>query len=160
MLHAPYDLVYQQALLSSELRLIFASAPCKSSPASSSSSSSKRKPIEGECSICFSELLPQGEAVVWCEASCGQNIHKECFDLWARTKSVARLTCPLCRAAWKDDNRSAAAAAAAAAVVVSKEKGRVTGEGYVNVADQLGISGHRGESADLWWEITHADRRC
>ena len=45
---------------------------------------STRKPIEGECAICFMEMK-QSENIVWCESRCGNNLHKLCFKQWAAT---------------------------------------------------------------------------
>lgn len=80
-------------------------------------------------------------SVVWCRAACGQNFHRFCFGTWAKacaggTKGV---TCPLCRSPWDTQEEDAGAGAA-----VDTEKGVQGRDGYVNVADQLGISGIRG----------------
>lgn len=141
VLNAPFNLVYQLALLSSELREIFASAPPIDSPESArdGKEADKRKPIDGDCPICFSELEEKGEAIVWCRAACGQNMHQECFQTWARTKSGSgKVTCPMCRSEWEGADPGAMVGR------VEKSRGTVS-EGYVNVADQLGISQVRGE---------------
>jgi hypothetical protein len=48
-------------------------------------------------------LQDSGEALVWCEEGCGNNMHKKCFDVWAATKrsNAATITCVYCRAPWK-----------------------------------------------------------
>jgi hypothetical protein len=51
-----------------------------------------RKPIEGECPICYSDLQEPGEALVWCRAQCGQNFHQECASTWAAAGG-SRATC-------------------------------------------------------------------
>lgn len=136
VLNAPFDLVYQLALLSTELQAIFASAPPISAPGQGESD--KRKPIDGDCPICYCELDEKNqESIVWCSAACGQNIHEECFRKWAQTKPSGNVTCPMCRSVWKGDEKLVAR--------VQKDKGAVE-EGYVNVADQLGISRDRGIS--------------
>lgn len=146
VLDAPYELVYQLALLSSELRDIFAAAPPIGGTGVVEEKSDKRKPVEGDCPICFSELQASlgtdadAEAVVWCRAACGQNMHHECFRMWARAKQ-GDVTCPMCRSVWEGDEGVGDAAAAASKV--HKEDGRLE-DGYVNVADQLGISRERG----------------
>ena len=133
VLNAPHDLVYQLALVPSELRTIFANAtPILSH---SETESKKRKPLEGDCPICFCEFESE-EAVVWCRAACGQNIHKQCFEMWARTKGNRNVTCPFCRSKWQGDEDVSK---------VSREEG-VLDEGYANVADQLGISRERGKA--------------
>ncbi|KAF4956598.1 hypothetical protein FGADI_3750 [Fusarium gaditjirri] len=150
VLNAPYDLVYQLALLSTELQTIFASAPPISAPGQGESD--KRKPIDGDCPICYCELDEKNqESIVWCAAACGQNIHEECFRMWAQTKPGAgKVTCPMCRSVWKGDEKLVAR--------VQKDKGSVA-EGYVNVADQLGISRERDESSYSRWYGIHQRRR-
>ncbi|KAF6822942.1 SWIM zinc finger protein [Colletotrichum plurivorum] len=147
VLRAKFEYTYQLALLTSELKEIFANAPPIDNPSSSDSSPDKnRKPIEDDCPICFCELEAESkESVVWCRAACGQNIHKECFETWAVTKrnGDSDVTCPFCRSVWQGDEDM---------VKNIKKGGRPTHEGYVNVADQLGISTHRDHSTySRWW---------
>lgn len=133
VLNAPCDLIYQLALISTELQSVFASAP--STSAQEQEKSYKRKPIEGDCPICYYELDAKQEAsIVWCAATCGHNFHKECFTIWAKTKH-GNVTCPLCRSDWKGDESLVAS--------VQKNKADVE-DGYLNVADQLGLSRERG----------------
>ncbi|KAE9365429.1 hypothetical protein N431DRAFT_430930 [Stipitochalara longipes BDJ] len=67
-----------------------------------------RRPITEPCGICCETIHTLDDAV-WCRAECGQNIHRECWDLW----SVAWLSqkdadadeeelpsCVYCRAPW------------------------------------------------------------
>ncbi|KND90934.1 Mitogen-activated protein kinase kinase kinase 1 [Tolypocladium ophioglossoides CBS 100239] len=148
VLQAPFELVYQKALLGSELRTIFAAAPGVN--VSQDSGNGKRKPVEGECPICFCEFdTSSPESVVWCRAACGQNIHQECFETWARTKT-GQVTCPLCRSKWQGDAKT-----------VSKVQMNraVSSEGYANVAHQLGISTHRDEGTYSEWYSYHNRRR-
>ncbi|KAK8074293.1 hypothetical protein PG994_005192 [Apiospora phragmitis] len=142
VLHARFDLVYQLALLSSELREIFQGAPpIEVGGAGKGKKDDKnRKAIEGDCPICFSEF-DEDDETVYCKATCGNNIHTECFEMWAATKRQSpgakdQVTCPMCRSLWQGDED-----------VVKKilNTGVVGSEGYVNVADQLGISRVRGE---------------
>lgn len=155
VLRAPHHLVYQLALVSSELRDLFASAPPVEDPAAAGDdraggdANNKRKPIEGDCPICYSELKPEPESsgdapagrIVWCRAACGQNMHRGCFEMWARTKK-GNVTCPMCRSVWEG----------AQDVVGSVDRSRGTlVEGYVNVADQLGISTARDTSTYSQW---------
>lgn len=137
VLNAPFNHVYQLALLSSELRDIFASAPAIVSPTDAAGDSKNRKEVCGDCPICFSELdASSPESIVWCRAACGQNVHQECFEMWARTKGGNEVTCPFCRSPWQGNKD----------MVAKLERNKVGGEGYVNVADQLGISPTRGMS--------------
>jgi hypothetical protein len=116
------------------------------SPAGAGSSrhDKNRKPIDGDCPICFNELAADGgEDIVWCRATCGQNVHKECFEMWAATKRQgggsrgSEVTCPYCRSVWQGDEDM---------VKKIKKTGPLNYEGYVNVADQLGIGTARGKS--------------
>jgi hypothetical protein len=149
VLRARYELVYQLALLGSELREIFANAPLSSSLAGDDcdgggggSGGGNRKPVEGDCPICFCEMEVAGsgaEAIVWCRAACGQNVHKGCFETWAATKrrqGEGEVTCPYCRSVWQGDEDM---------VKKIERTGKLNEEGYVNVADQLGISTQRGK---------------
>lgn len=155
VLKARFELVYQLGLLKQELCEVMHNSPPievsddNSKRADGTAGHSKiRKAVDGDCPICFtafdngsSSNSGGGEDLVFCRAQCGQNLHKECFEMWARTKrgSHARdsaVTCPMCRTPWQGDEP-----------VISriKESGTLTGEGYLNVADQLGISRHRGQ---------------
>lgn len=140
VLKAPPHLEYQLAFLSSELRDIFANAsPLPSETADESAQDGNRKPLEGEdCPICCEEFSTESvrEKIVYCTAACGNNIHRECFDQWARTKA-GTITCPFCRTPWQSD---------VDAVKSVAKVGRVNAEGYVNVASQLGLSGRRDYS--------------
>lgn len=146
VLRAKYEYVYQLALLSCELEDIFSNAPPiveDGDSLTTGEGDKRRKPIEGDCPICFNEMeVHKPEEIVWCRAACGQNVHKECFEMWAATKrkqagaSKADVTCPYCRSVWEGDDD----------LIKMIKKGRPTSEGYVNVADQLGISQVRDTS--------------
>ncbi|POS78461.1 SWIM zinc finger protein [Diaporthe helianthi] len=150
ILRAPEAHVYQLALLSSELRAIFGNAPAPADESGTSPDKDKnRKPVDGDCPICFEEMRAGGvgEPLVWCKAACGQNIHRECFEMWAATKKTsgvnAKVSCPYCRSAWEGDNDM---------MKKINTSGKPNSEGYVNVADQLGISSERDFSTySTWW---------
>ncbi|KAM3474958.1 hypothetical protein MY5147_004013 [Beauveria neobassiana] len=97
VLKAPFHFLYQRALLSSELRQIYDNL-------SRGNAAENRKAVEGECAICYNDFESgedaQSRAVVWCRAGCGQNLHKTCFDRWARS-CIDNVTCPLCRSTWE-----------------------------------------------------------
>ncbi|KAL2223450.1 RING finger domain protein [Thermoascus aurantiacus ATCC 26904] len=140
VLKAPEHLQYQLAFLTSELREIFQRAPINPKDnASSDDNSSKRKPIEGDCPICFMEFDPKTEDIVWCKAACGNNVHKTCFQRWAETQRASGVRCVYCRSPWQSDENE-----------LNLERllreGQVNEEGYVNVAAQLGLSGERDYS--------------
>ena len=133
VLRAPFNLVYQSALLSTELCTIFASEPDRDV---SESSAGRRKAIEGDCPICYCDLDANSpESIVWCRAACGQNIHQKCYQMWAATKAQDSVTCPMCRSKWENDPGSVSS--------VRMDKA-VHSEGYANVGRQLGISAVRG----------------
>lgn len=54
-----------------------------------------RKRIEGDCGICLEVLMSHGKILTWC-TKCGNNVHQECLEKWAKQK----MTCPMCRAPW------------------------------------------------------------
>ncbi|CAN8099919.1 unnamed protein product [Discula destructiva] len=149
VLRAREDLVYQLALLSSELREIFAAAPPAPEKKTGAGAEDKnRKALEGDCPICFEEMEagPGKEALVWCKAACGQNIHKQCFDMWAATKRQSgKVTCPYCRSNWEVQTDTVGVASI-------RRGGARNKDGYVNIADQLGISTQRDYSTySQWW---------
>ncbi|KAL8725387.1 MAG: hypothetical protein Q9181_006438 [Wetmoreana brouardii] len=139
VLKAPEHLQYQLAFLSSELRDILSQAPLPTVSAEDASSEepSNRKPIEGDCPICYTEFDAENEDIVWCKAACGNNIHKQCFEQWARTQTrKADVRCVYCRTTWQQDEVS---------LEDIKKGAEVNEEGYVNVGGQLGLSPTRGK---------------
>lgn len=141
VLRARFELVYQLALLSSELVEILNNAPPieVGDHAEKPQRDKNRKELEGDCPICFMPF-EEADATVYCRAQCGQNIHKDCLEMWAATKRQERgardqVTCPMCRTPWQGDDDM---------VKKIRNTGVVGSEGYVNVADQLGITKDRG----------------
>lgn len=109
VLRAKSEYTYQLALLSTELREIFARAPPIMDESGAGGEKDKnRKAVDGDCSICFEEMEGDKEELVWCRAACGQNIHKQCFETWSATKKSggarAKVTCPYCRSIWEGDD--------------------------------------------------------
>lgn len=111
-LKAPAHLQYQLAFLStvstcttslklqSELTLsrqelieIYNGSPISCETKPEENTAGKRKPIEGDCPVCFMEFEPDKEEIVWCRGSCGNNIHKICFDKWAATQRAHGVRC-------------------------------------------------------------------
>ena len=140
ILRVPTHLEYQLAFLSSELKEIFARAPpLPSAQGDATEKDGNRKEIDGECPICCVDFEPEKskEQIVYCKASCGNNIHKDCFQQWAATKKGEEVTCPFCRTPWQGDEET---------LKKVLGKGKVNEEGYVNVASQLGMSGQRDYS--------------
>jgi hypothetical protein len=139
VLKAPEQIGYQLALTPTELRSLFAnSAPIPAADASAESSDGNRKPIEGECPICYCEFEgSEKNNIVYCKAACGNNVHKDCMASWASAKS-GKATCPYCRAAWEDDSLTGK---------VDMKGATRNEDGYLNVASQLGLSGQRDYSS-------------
>lgn len=148
------DLIYccQTSLTAQELCDIFAAAPPITSIFSKESSAldGHRKTIEGDCPICFAEFDEGSgkDEIVWCRAACGNNIHRHCFEQWAASSktstisaSVSEVRCPFCRSQWQGDPDMLRKA-----VQIAKEQGRMNTRGYINVANQLGISTQRDTS--------------
>jgi hypothetical protein len=122
--------VWQTALLTAELREIFASAPSVGAAPLASAAVRRtwshvsgvppndegpvaaapieRKPVSGPCPICFEDMEDEAsaagrrpaEATVWCKATCGQSLHASCFRQWT-AHSKGAPTCPYCRSAWE-----------------------------------------------------------
>ncbi|KAI4104095.1 MAG: hypothetical protein LQ339_003948 [Xanthoria mediterranea] len=152
VLKAPEHLQYQLAFLTSELQLIFDQAPLPPTTTSSepntshhhenekdTPSSNNRKEITGDCPICFMEFDPPTEEIIYCKAACGNNIHKDCFDQWARAQpSSSGVKCVYCRTPWQKDVGDYATLA---------RGGKKGEEGYVNIGEELGLSGVRDVSS-------------
>ena len=138
------DLAYQLAFLTTELDEIFAKAPAPSqsgdTPSTATDTGGQRKPVEGDCPICAMEFEAaeniRGE-IIWCKAACGQNVHRHCFEQWARAKPGQEAKCVYCRSLWKGDEDT---------IKRISKGGQVNEEGYVNVAGELGLSGQRDMS--------------
>ncbi|KAG4437638.1 hypothetical protein IFR05_006899 [Cadophora sp. M221] len=143
VLKAPEDLAYQLALLSTELIEIFANAPITpqssdGAPSTATDTGGSRKPVEGDCPVCVMEFdeSDKSDDILWCKGACGNNIHRHCFEQWARSKP-GPVKCVYCRTPWKGDEDS---------IKRISKSGQVNEEGYVNVAGGLGLSGHRDMS--------------
>ena len=141
VLKAPEVLVYQLALLRPELEQIFANAPpIPTDIAEDEDSDTKgdnRKPTDGECSICYMDLDPDHNKLVWCKAQCGHNLHKSCFDQWAASQRGNEVRCVYCRTPWQMESGDVEAA---------RNSGQLGADGYINVADQFGLSRARDYS--------------
>jgi len=97
-----------------------------------------RKPLEGECPICFCDFRGEGEeGVVWCRAQCGANVHGECWKKW-RSSGPGPAKCVMCRQVWEDEGVGMGVVVGGMSLVAE-----VGEEGYLNVARQLGINQDR-----------------
>ncbi|KAL4986434.1 hypothetical protein BDW68DRAFT_178748 [Aspergillus falconensis] len=142
VLKAPSHLQYQLAFLSSELREIYEKSPLRNvkDKAEDHDTDGKRKPIEGDCPICFMEFEPDKEDIVWCRAACGNNIHKACFQKWAASSNYQGVRCVYCRSLWQNQDTDGKVDITLEQLVA---QGRVGEDGYINVASQMGLSGER-----------------
>lgn len=80
-----------------------------------------------------------GEDILWCKGACGNNIHRTCFEQWAKSKPGAA-KCVYCRTPWKGDEDSIKR-------IAKGGVGAVGHEGYVNVGGELGLSSERDMSS-------------
>ncbi|KAJ1412419.1 hypothetical protein B484DRAFT_422864 [Ochromonadaceae sp. CCMP2298] len=57
---------------------------------------------EETCPICQDEMLPTCQALTWCRAGCGNNIHAKCMLKFCQYKISNKqdASCPFCRASW------------------------------------------------------------
>jgi hypothetical protein len=142
VLKAREEIAYQLALTTSELRELLKNAPPipgieTDLTDANGEQDGNRKPIEGECPICYDDLEPGKDAIVYCKASCGNNVHKDCMQKWiVMTRDKA--TCPYCRATWAAEDGKLGGLDTKG---LKKNK-----EGYVNVAGQLGLDEQRDYS--------------
>ncbi|KAE8350111.1 hypothetical protein BDV28DRAFT_159905 [Aspergillus coremiiformis] len=148
VLKAPQHLQYQLAFLSMELRELYEGSPfSREQTKSDEDNGGKRKAVEGDCPICFMEFEPDKEEIVWCRAACGNNIHKTCFQQWAVTQRSQGVRCVYCRSPWQADTSDLN-------LEQLRTQGRMTADGYINVADQLGLSGQRGTRPSLLFNVS------
>ena len=138
------DLAYQLAFLKEELIEVLGAAPLPNATGcESGGANDKRKPIDSDCPICFMAMEPEShDELLWCKASCGQNVHRECFEQWAKSSNAAngQVRCVYCRAVWEGDEDSVRR-------ILQAGGGTIGNEGYVNVGEQLGLSGRRDYSS-------------
>jgi hypothetical protein len=135
VLKAPRHLCYQNAFLTSELKEITENAPALPTAVieMEETHDGNRKPVEDDCPICCMEFKREDD-VTWCRASCGNNVHQDCFNLWAQTKGKDNVTCPYCRTLWQDDKP--AKSGEQSETLMDVKMTQRTG-GYFNVRDQL-----------------------
>lgn len=79
-------------------------SPTKSSPPPAKPAvPATRKPVEGECPVCWESFLDK-QTILFCKTTCGNNFHKSCIVEWltAPSNRQALLKCPMCRGPWDD----------------------------------------------------------
>ncbi|KAJ9482357.1 hypothetical protein VN97_g11073 [Penicillium thymicola] len=100
----PVELRYQQTFLPSELRKMLATLSSKRKLNTTSlASTGDRKPVEGECPICFSDFKPN-QKTTW-RQDCGSNFHQACFEKWGAAMQASDdvVRCLYCKVPWKGD---------------------------------------------------------
>lgn len=98
----PIDRITQQ--LQEQYQQLNKAAPSSEpepEPKANAEDDAVRRPIEGDCPICFDEMTTK-QQTVWCKASCHNNLHKVCFEKWSAA-NYGVTTCVYCRAEWIDD---------------------------------------------------------
>lgn len=145
VLKAKEEIAYQLALTSTELRELFENAtPIPGAQGGKGETTEgedgNRKPIEGECPICYTEFEAEKEAIVYCKAACGNNVHKDCMQSWIAA-THGKATCPYCRAKWEDSEFDGKFGD------VNLTGAERNEDGYLNVGAQLGLSGMRDYSS-------------
>lgn len=156
VLKAPEEIAYQLALLSSELRNLIKNAPPipgvetnGKDGTETEGEDTNRKPVEGECPICYDELEDK-EHTVYCKSSCGNNIHTGCMQKWIAI-SKGKATCPYCRAKWAQEIGIEGKLGA-----LDTSNLQCNEDGYVNVARQLGLNTERDYSTyHQFWARRH-----
>ena len=139
VLKAPDHLQYQLAFLASELHTIFTKAPpIPTEIENATDGDGKRKPVEGECPICYMDLDDEHNDVIWCKAACGNNMHRTCMDQWVASQRGATVRCVYCRTPWEEDTSNVKE------LIASELESK---EGYVNVAERFGMSRARDYSS-------------
>jgi hypothetical protein len=82
-------------------------------------------------------MINEKTNILFCSTSCGNNIHKNCFDKWCQAKlSMNELvTCPFCRVEWK----------------IVNENMNKNSKGYLNLAAYSTTNDYDEEFDDLFF---------
>ncbi|CAF3762064.1 unnamed protein product [Adineta steineri] len=156
-------LIYQQALLTTELNEIFTKADLQNNDSSvlaeqpireayyaktgdpdviltSTNVTQKIIAADDECPICFESMINDENNIIFCSTSCGNNMHKNCFEKWRQAKSSINelVTCPLCRIEWK--------------TVIEKN---IDPKGYLNLAAYSTTNDYEEEIDDEWMFLNY-----
>ncbi|KAI8611970.1 hypothetical protein BC830DRAFT_1068200, partial [Chytriomyces sp. MP71] len=161
--------IFQKALLTSELTEIFATA-AQHDPAVLANGTvvAKYKTMTSElqegaddlngamrqrswqdtsCPICFEEF-EETDALVWCQASCGNNMHRACFDNWQKATKAkgSAVNCVFCRAEW------VSLTGADNGVQKKRKQEEAVGEdGFLNLGEEAGLDRNRDTSSYSRW---------
>ena len=144
------DLIYQRALLQTELVKIFANAPVAPRSdvlANTEATAAYKKVVEGsavprapekdpdgDCPVCYETLICDKSLLDSCGA-CMNYIHKECVGQWLRVQK----NCVYCRSVWCAYGTKPSSAKSRAKAVAAAEGE----EGYINLGAEQGLSPRR-----------------
>ncbi|KAI7895090.1 uncharacterized protein EV154DRAFT_414165 [Mucor mucedo] len=104
----------------------------------------ERRPLDtSDCPVCFEEFEEAKIAEIDFCKTCGNNVHKECFQTWARSKG-SNVSCVYCRAKWVKD--TPAVAGPSKKSVRELDPAHINENYYANFADELGIERTRDTS--------------
>lgn len=172
VLRAPDELVYQAALLNSELCDIFKRAPKRTTAIASNAvlsayaaitgqpvdvgtdagsgagadtgpvTAKQKDPAGQDCAICFDEMTSADE-LVWCKSSCGNNVHKACMTAWS-TAQRKQGKAVTCVYCREDWAVGDLPEKKAASGSAGVSVSRAGGYSYLNMADVAGVSRQRG----------------
>ncbi|GLI81276.1 hypothetical protein PoHVEF18_009652 [Penicillium ochrochloron] len=153
-LNARPELQYQISFVPSELREMYEGSLMsmfEDNGAADLGHDGKRKPLEGACPICFMDFAPK-DKTVWCQTGCGNNVHEVCFKQWARASltSQGSIRCVYCRTSWPSPGSNNPN------VDDLRKNGTIGREGYINVAEQFGLSPKRGTNFSLYFPLDHS----
>jgi len=60
-----------------------------------------QRPVGGYCPICYESLKNcSSESLVYCKYSCGNSLHKSCFEKWSESRENKPILCIYCRSIW------------------------------------------------------------
>ncbi|KAI8079089.1 uncharacterized protein B0P05DRAFT_470126 [Gilbertella persicaria] len=109
----------------------------------SSETKSERRPLDNnDCPICFEEFEEEKiNETDYCKV-CGNNIHKECFQMWAASKG-RNVTCVYCRSNWNPTSESSKTGKKSA---YELDYAHVNEGYYANFAKELGLEKKRDNS--------------
>mmetsp|Transcript_39802 Transcript_39802/g.65162 ORF Transcript_39802/g.65162 Transcript_39802/m.65162 type:complete len:479 (+) Transcript_39802:186-1622(+) len=109
----------------------------------------ERKPLEGDCPVCMDEI-DGSEATTYCRARCGNNVHVECFNEWKGNalRAAQPVLCMFCRCEWQyEAGQREAKSVRHDHVVHRTDVHQNSNEGYLNLADEQGMSMRRDTSS-------------
>ncbi|KAI8347640.1 hypothetical protein BD560DRAFT_410884 [Blakeslea trispora] len=106
----------------------------------SSDSQAQRRPLDNnDCPICFEAFEENNiDGIDFCRV-CGNNIHKECFQMWAASKG-RQVTCVYCRSNWYANSKSEKSGKKSADEL---DNSHVNEMYYANFAAELGLKKKR-----------------